>query len=107
MARKTAKPSGHQLGQCRLDKSKAAVLRDDSLHADSCGKAKLRMKWPKVDLTKTFREIEKEYDITEERDDERPWNLGHHPSKSYYSKPEPDFGETRKEYDEKVKKGRL
>ena len=62
------------------------------------------MRWPQVNLNKTFREIEAEHGITEERDDVRPWHLGHHPSKSYYSKPAPDFEETRREFDRKVKK---
>ena len=62
------------------------------------------MKWPDVDPSKTFREIEREYGITKETDDVRPWNLGHHPSESYYSWPEPDFEATRREFDRIAKK---
>ena len=62
------------------------------------------MDWPRIDSHKTFREVEQEYNITEERDDYQPWDLGNHPCKPYYSKPEPDFVTARKEFDSRTEK---
>jgi hypothetical protein len=64
------------------------------------------MQWPKVDPRKSICEIEEELGIsdTDERNDIRPTDLGNHPSKSYYSGPEPDFDAMRSKFDQVAKK---
>jgi hypothetical protein len=66
---------------------------------------RFRLRWPNIDPFKViWHEIEEKENITREADDERPWNLGHHPSRSFYGKREPDFEVTRKKFDKTAAK---
>lgn len=56
------------------------------------------MKWPVVDMSRSFREIEAEYGIREEDETD---DMG--PS-GYYSNPEPDLARAREELDRQLQK---
>lgn len=64
------------------------------------------MKWPYFDPDKTIAEIEGQFSILEEIDDDFHFDLGAHPSKSFYRNPEPDFDAMRAKFDATAKKYR-
>lgn len=58
-----------------------------------------RIRWPQIEPQGlVWHEFESKRGITDETDDVRPWNLGHHPSESFYSRAEPDFEATRRRF---------